>query len=227
MNTLTRLALAIGLLASALMGSACSTVGEKEFSCPGRPPGVHCMSATEVYEATQSTDTVAPTASKPMGDAPKSTGRRARSTREGQGATTSKHRKGESPAQQPQPHSELDTLRTSLMVPATDKPIPIRTPAQIMRVWIAPWEDSRGVLHAGGYAFVEVESRRWSFGEAQTTTEPVRFFSIQHNAVDTKESVGKDHSASNERGGTSERVKRTSTLPKETSNEPSAPERRR
>lgn len=227
MNTLSRLALATVLVTSTLMGSACSTVGEKDFACPGRPPGVRCMSATEVYEATQTTDSVAATSAKPMGDDPQRDRRRSTSRRASQGTSASKNAKDELPAEPTPPRSELDTLRTSLMVPATDKPIPIRTPAQIMRVWIAPWEDSRGVLHAGGYAFVEVESRRWSFGETQTTNEPVRFFSIQHNAVDTKESVGKDRNASNERGGTSERVKRTSTLPKETSNETSAPERRR
>jgi conjugal transfer pilus assembly protein TraV len=31
-------------------------------------------------------------------------------------------------------------------VPKIDDPTPIRTPAQVMRIWIAPWEDSDGDL---------------------------------------------------------------------------------
>ena len=85
-----------------------------------------------------------------------------------------------------------------------------------MRAWIAPWEDARGILHAGGYAFIEVESRRWTFGETQTTAEPVRFFSIQHSAMEAKETVGKDRSVPAAHAGTSERSQRpnSSTLPK-------------
>ena len=40
----------------------------------------------------------------------------------------------------------------------------MRLPAQVMRVWIAPWEDSRGDLHAPGYLYTEIEPRRWSLG---------------------------------------------------------------
>lgn len=50
-------------------------------------------------------------------------------------------------------------------VPA-EVPRPIRTPAQVMRIWHAPMEDSRGVLNMATYSFVEVETRRWSVGEA-------------------------------------------------------------
>ena len=39
-----------------------------------------------------------------------------------------------------------------------------RLPAKVMRIWIAPWEDSRGDLHAPGYLYTEVEPRRWSVG---------------------------------------------------------------
>lgn len=222
MNTSSRFFAWALLILSGAGLTACTTVGEKEFACPGRPPGVRCMSATEVYAATHTSDRVAPTAAKPMGDDPRKTGR-GRRERHSDSAQPSK---GLVPAEPSKEVREIDMLHAGL-VPATDKPIPIRTPAQVMRVWFAPWEDSRGALHAGGYAFIEVASRRWTLGENAMTTEPVRFFSIQHNAVDTKEVVGKDRSVSTEHGGTSERVKRTSTLPKETSNETSVQERRR
>lgn len=188
--------------------SACSTIGEKEFSCPGRPAGVRCMSATEVYRATQNTDFVEPTAEAPLGDAP-------------EGRDPSKHHSSAKPSsatksrpapQKPDSH-EIVTARAESITPAVDRPIPIRTPAKVMRAWIAPWEDARGVLHTGGYAFIEIESRRWSFGEANLA-EPVRLFSIQSTAVGTKETVGKDQGgAPAARAGTSERPN-SSSLPK-------------
>ena len=42
-----------------------------------------------------------------------------------------------------------------------------------MRIWIAPWEDSRGDLHAPGYLYTEIEPRRWALGapaEAERAT---------------------------------------------------------
>lgn len=186
---------------------ACSTIGEKEFSCPGRPAGVRCMSATEVYRATQNTDFVEPTAEEPLGDAP-------------EGRSPSKHHTSAKPGSEtksrPTPHKpdsqQTVTARVDVLTPAVDRPIPIRTPAKVMRAWIAPWEDARGVLHTGGYAFIEIESRRWSFGEANLA-EPVRLFSIQTPAVGTKETVGKDQGGAPARAGTSERPN-SSSLPK-------------
>ena len=208
----------IGVLVAMMIGAtACSTVGEKDFACPGRPPGVRCMTATEVYDATHNTDFVAPTASKAIGGDPTRAPRRAEGQRAAvDNGAASKRESHHSAAPLNEKPSAPGLLRTEALAPAIDKPIPIRTPAQVMRAWIAPWEDARGVLHAGGYAFIEVESRRWTFGETQTTAEPVRFFSIQHSAVEAKETVGKDRSAPAARTGTSERSERSnsSTLPK-------------
>jgi hypothetical protein len=50
-------------------------------------------------------------------------------------------------------------------VPAyPEDPLARRLPAKVMRIWIAPWEDSRGDLHAPGYLYTEIEPRRWTFG---------------------------------------------------------------
>jgi hypothetical protein len=43
-------------------------------------------------------------------------------------------------------------------------PLALRLPAKVMRIWIAPWEDSRGDLHAPGYLYTEIEPRRWTIG---------------------------------------------------------------
>lgn len=207
-----------GWLCALLMAAAaCSTVGEKDFACPGRPPGVRCMSATEVYGATHETDQVAATSPRALGDDPMRTrSRGAARQRANDSSSMTGHERHRTPAPSSGPAADAALPPTRTLTPEVDKPIPIRTPAQVMRAWIAPWEDARGALHGGEYAFIEVESRRWTFGETQTMAEPVRFFSIQHTDLEAKESVGKDRSVPAARGGTSERSEKptSSTLPK-------------
>jgi hypothetical protein len=58
-------------------------------------------------------------------------------------------------------------------LPRPEDPAALRVPARVMRIWIAPWEDSRGDLHAPGYLYTEIEPRRWALGapaEAERTT---------------------------------------------------------
>jgi conjugal transfer pilus assembly protein TraV len=185
--------------------AACSGVGEKKFSCPGRPNGVRCMSATEVYRATENTDIVEPTADHPLGDDPESPApKKARQKRD------SRHG-GRAAAGNPDEGSPREQTRAAF--PAVDKPVPIRVPARDMRVWFAPWQDAAGVLHLGGYAIVELEGPRWIWGDSLNAIEPARFFSLQESASELKGAVGKDQGASNVRAGTSERSKTTpSTL---------------
>ena len=196
----------------AVLSASCSTIGENDFACPGRPPGVRCMSATEVYDATHNTDFVEPTSEKALGDEPRGPRHPTAATKPQTSGSDVRTRKPPTVHDQ---SSNPGLLRTDVVSPTPDRPIPIRMPAQVMRAWIAPWEDARGVLHAGGYSFLEIESRRWSFGETETA-EPVRFFSLQNIAVETKEAVGKDRDTSTTRAGTSERLQRpnSSTLPK-------------
>jgi hypothetical protein len=49
-------------------------------------------------------------------------------------------------------------------LPRPEDPAALRVPARVMRIWIAPWEDSRGDLHAPGYLYTEIEPRRWALG---------------------------------------------------------------
>lgn len=57
-------------------------------------------------------------------------------------------------------------------VPSPVDPSILRVPPKVMRIWIAPWEDSRGDLHAPGYLYTEIEPRRSSLG-APAEPEPV------------------------------------------------------
>ncbi|WPL22947.1 TraV family lipoprotein [Thiorhodovibrio frisius] len=48
-------------------------------------------------------------------------------------------------------------------------PTPSRAPAQVLRIWIAPWEDSAGNLHGASHVFTEVVPRRWQLASATET----------------------------------------------------------
>jgi conjugal transfer pilus assembly protein TraV len=143
MNTRYRLA----LLTLCLGMTGCTVFdavsGSNEFGCAGMPEGVQCMSAREVYQATEHTDTV--TGSRQSKDKPP--------TAPGGAGTTV--------VASPRPAPAL----------AVSNPLPIRTQAQVMRVWIAPWEDGTGNLHSTSFIFTEIEPRRWQLGMAATEPE--------------------------------------------------------
>jgi hypothetical protein len=48
-----------------------------------------------------------------------------------------------------------------------------------MRIWIAPWEDSRGDLHAPGYLYTEIEPRRWALDARDDHTPVIRPLQIE------------------------------------------------
>jgi len=130
----------LGLLAATILAlSGCSYlgIGQGDFSCPGGIDGVRCMSARQVYQATESSDYV-----KVAGD---------------------KDKQGESNIANQTPVNH--PMNSQVAVPSIEQPVPIRTQAKVMRIWMAPWEDDDGDLHADGYLYTEIESRKWNLGE--------------------------------------------------------------
>lgn len=66
-----------------------------------------------------------------------------------------------------------DEVIDNFVVPELpERPIPVRTPSQVMRIWIAPYVDMAGDLQAPGYLYTEIEPRRWIYpnGEADMQT---------------------------------------------------------
>lgn len=53
-----------------------------------------------------------------------------------------------------------------------DEEKPIRLPPRVIRIWIAPWEDSDGDLHQPSYIYSEISPKRgrWLFGEKEVAT---------------------------------------------------------
>ncbi len=71
-----------------------------------------------------------------------------------------------SKAQDDENNTKIIVERTSrIAVPRIHQPLPIRTQASVMRIWMAPWEDDDGDLHADGFLYTEIEGRKWNLGE--------------------------------------------------------------
>lgn len=120
-----------------LNGCSFLGLGQGDFSCPGGVDGVRCMSARQVYQATESSDYV-----KTISESDKA--------ENGKPAIVT---------------GQIKNGINQVAVPSIVQPIPIRTQAKVMRIWMAPWEDDDGDLHADGYLYTEIESRRWNLGD--------------------------------------------------------------
>lgn len=133
------------VLALALTG--CSSIGQEEFSCSGIPDGVRCMSARDVYAATN--DGNVPRSVKAPGDA-------------------------EALPLEPNSIRVSDNVVDTYVAPRLpDQPIPIRTPARVMRIWVSPWEDTNGDLIVTGFVYTEIEARKWVIGETGQQSVPM------------------------------------------------------
>ena len=144
------------VLGTALSGCTSLGLGEGEYSCKGIPDGVSCMSAKEVYQATNNGNRlVAPLSEQNNGSANGVSsvfGDSYYSNSMGvveQTAITS---------------SSSDPIVDSYVVPnIPDTAVPIRTHAQVMRIWIAPWEDQNGDFVAASEIYTDIEPRKWVF----------------------------------------------------------------
>ena len=85
-----------------------------------------------------------------------------------------------------QPSSAIEGTRvasTGPSLPGAADPSALRVPARVMRIWIAPWEDSRGDLHAPGYLYTEIEPRRWALDARDDHTPVIRPLQIERREV--------------------------------------------
>jgi conjugal transfer pilus assembly protein TraV len=110
-----------------------------KYGCKGMPDDPVCMSAVEAYKATDH----APSKPKSADN-------------------------GAAPANATPTVSAKGSTSETVPTPKIEDPTPIRTPSQIMRIWIAPWEDDDGDLNVSGYVYTELEPRRWMIGKPAT-----------------------------------------------------------
>ncbi|WP_347987618.1 type IV conjugative transfer system lipoprotein TraV [Methylomonas sp. AM2-LC] len=129
-----------------ILASGCATT---EYGCKGMPEDPKCLSTTEAY---QLSDKALPDPTK-----------------------TSEVNVAGVNAQTDSAASLSSLPPTPILqqpVPKIDDPTPIRTPAQVMRIWIAPWEDAEGDLMVSNYVYTEIEPRRWMIGKSAPTISP-------------------------------------------------------
>ena len=161
----------------ALLAGGCSflDIGENEYRCPGGDDGIGCASARDVYRMTSGA------ISGPYRDA-----RGSGQAEDGDkipdgGAGTRKDENGKisfGAASDEERHPDPLTMERRRQVEEAyivpnlpDRPVPVRTPAGVMRIWVASWEDDGGDLNAPGYIYVEIEPRRWIIGEPERHRE--------------------------------------------------------
>ena len=149
-------------MTSGLTGCAYFNVGEEEFSCSGMPGSVYCHSTRDVYESTN--DGAVPSPMDKDGaynedceDCVKA---------EDVNPDLRNEDAGFQSTGSVAPKKTLavtdDELINNYVTPALpDRPVPIRTPSQVMRIWVAPYVDTKGDLQSPGFVYTEIEPRRW------------------------------------------------------------------
>ena len=221
MTISTRSALTTVLLAAlattTLSGCSALAVGEEEFACTGMPGSVYCHSARDVYEKTNSG--VVPS---PVGKADGSYNEdcddcvraedinpelkveedeNSRFAVQGKSKSNTETievvdlKTGEhKTVQRKSLEVNDDEIINNYVAPRLpSEPVPVRTPAQIMRIWVAPFVDTNGDLVAPGFVYTEIEPRRWIYPSDETWGNQRMFAPLQ--ATDSFSRAARPHSA--------------------------------
>lgn len=144
----------IAMCAAAFVVTGCSnmlSIGSTEYACKGMPEGVSCMSAKDVYSATENENY------KTMLQAEQQAAK--------DGSDKSDKVDGE-----PTTRVLYAEGTDNAPIPMRARnPLPIRTQAVVMRIAVDPWEDENGDLYVPGFIYTEIEPRRWEIGARQTS----------------------------------------------------------
>lgn len=158
-------AIAVAVIVAGLC--ACAP-GKTRYQCPS-PNGVACKSVKQMYDITDAAG------EQGLADAKAALQgiSRADSHHEVRhGSMSSLPSRGEYVAVENYAPTGVPLTQGGGTIEPTD-PLPLRMPPRVLRVWITPWEDSEGDLHAGGYVFTEIEARRWTLANAPARTSQV------------------------------------------------------
>lgn len=200
-------ALKLAAAAGALLAlNGCASVTSNKFACPA-PDGFRCMNPVEVYEATNDINSLdeegKKTASKGKGKqatsiiiqsaAPQPTPQPAAigpdrcckpvlaGIQMGTGDSLSLARPT-APIASTQTYADIANRSSGTVrqeVPLGDA---YRSAAQIMRIYVGPWEDEQGDLHMGGHIYTEIEPRKWRIGH-RAEAESMNTFSLLKGQV--------------------------------------------
>lgn len=159
----------LALAAMSLSGCGYLTIGEENFSCSGMPGDPKCMSTSDMYN--YSINGRAGTEGRVLS---------------GSGVPTNVT-SGEGEVTVYAPYTDMEEtdkgVKTEGQVIVGDDiivqnfvtpklpymPVPVRTPSQVMRIWIASYTDLNGDLIAPGYVYTEIEGRKWVLNNDQAS----------------------------------------------------------
>lgn len=165
--------------ATAIVCTGCAstfnTANESSFSCPGMPQGIVCKTPVAVYQSTHEAPALTES-DMPFGTA--------------------------NPALPIQALREMTAGRQEYRTPAgastgqSAAARPVREPARVMRIWIAPWVDKNDDLNFPGFIFTEVKPRTWAFGRKEFAGAGV---SVPYKAIAASANASTDSRDSEQR----------------------------
>jgi len=137
-----------------LLLSGCASWGHPDYGCSGLPDGITCIGTRDLYDATNGGEVPSTNSGKQPDN---------RAEQEDQDDVHPAH-----PAETAQPPATDPVIDTFVTPYLPDRPVPVRTPARVMRIWVSTWEDVKsGALIAPGYIYTEIEPRKWVIGHPE------------------------------------------------------------
>ena len=150
--------LLLSLMGVALGGmTGCSSMlnpaGSDLYACPGMPQGVTCKTPAAVYKSTHQ-DIEPSEFDTPI-------------VRPGDKSSNT------APQQKSAAASNANQNRDDLPAGVSIAPVgprPVREPAKVVRIWIAPWVDKSDSLNLAQYQYIEIKPRTWSLGRLESAS---------------------------------------------------------
>lgn len=162
LKSIARLGAIAALISLATGCASALSIGSPNYACSGLPEGAACQSTRDIYEATH--DGNVPLKLETPEEFENKKKSRRKASKKAKAEVTEEAAK--------EVAVQKDPVVENYVAPRLpDRPIPIRTPAEVMRIWVAPWEDTNGDLVTNGYIYTEIEPRRWVIGQ-QGAAEP-------------------------------------------------------
>lgn len=130
-----------------LLFSLTGCIGAKDYSCKGVPDGAMCLSVRETYQATHNEDY------------------------KHYNTNTSKTDQEIPPSKALLQNQRITVPEQAVRSLDGSHAVPVRIPAQIMRVWYGPYEGSHGqASFMPGVAYIELAARKWVFTKPNNTS---------------------------------------------------------
>ena len=155
--------LSIAACASVMSLSGCSwlTIGHEDFACSGMPGDTRCMNTGDMYEYSLTNPPSSNTVLSGSGAATNLVSENGDMVLSAPDSKITKKANGDVEVEGNVIVGN-DVIVQNYVVPKLPySPVPVRTPAMVMRIWIAPYTDINGDLNAPGYVYTEIEARKW------------------------------------------------------------------